>query len=103
MCCCWQPNAANPYSILGLGDIAAPGLLIALMLRFDRSRSKRFSGADGDALDVTEQGPDKTYFITCIASYVFGLTVTIGKKALHHEGKDFVVNEIHYNLIYDIS
>ncbi|XP_024372356.1 signal peptide peptidase 2 [Physcomitrium patens] len=69
-------NAANPYSILGLGDIAAPGLLIALMLRFDRSRSKGLSGADKTA-DSQKLPADKTYFITCIASYIFGLTVTV--------------------------
>lgn len=66
-------NAANPYSILGLGDIAVPGLLIALMLRFDRSRSKNLSGA----VDGQQSPTDKTYFITCIASYIFGLTVTV--------------------------
>ncbi|XP_024371626.1 signal peptide peptidase 1 isoform X1 [Physcomitrium patens] len=69
-------NTGNPYSILGLGDIAAPGLLIALMLRFDRSRSKRLPGAVAEA--NTQQEPaDKTYFITCIASYIFGLTATV--------------------------
>ncbi|KAL3699260.1 hypothetical protein R1sor_017282 [Riccia sorocarpa] len=61
----------NPYSILGLGDIAAPGLLIAMMLRFDRHRAK-------NSKEVLENSsPDKTYFITCLASYVFGLTVTV--------------------------
>lgn len=70
------------------------------MLRFDRSRSKRLGEADGDALGMTEQGPDKTYFITCIASYIFGLTVTIGNEALHYEGEDFVVNETHHIIFY---
>ncbi|KAG0578283.1 hypothetical protein KC19_4G011100 [Ceratodon purpureus] len=69
-------NSPNPYSILGLGDIAVPGLLIALMLRFDRSRSKSLAGAD-DEIDAQELPADKTYFITCIASYIFGLTVTV--------------------------
>jgi minor histocompatibility antigen H13 len=75
-----QANAANPYSILGLGDIAAPGLLIAFMLRFDRSRSEKLAGeVAGDQI----QTADKTYFVTCIASYVFGLTLTIGNNFLH--------------------
>ncbi|CAK9265344.1 unnamed protein product [Sphagnum jensenii] len=70
----FNANAANPYSILGLGDIAAPGLLIAFMLRFDRSRSEKLAGeVAGDQI----QTADKTYFVTCIASYVFGLTLTI--------------------------
>ena len=54
------------YSILGLGDIAAPGLLIALMLRFDQART-------------TDTKGDKTYFMTCLVSYLIGLAVTIGK------------------------
>lgn len=69
-------NSPNPYSILGLGDIAVPGLLIALMLRFDHSRSKRLAGGDGET-DAQQSPADKTYFITCIASYIFGLTVTV--------------------------
>jgi len=73
-----QANAANPYSILGLGDIAVPGLLIALMLRFDRSRSMSLPGAD-DGPDTQRLPTDKTYFVTCIASYIFGLTVTVGE------------------------
>ncbi|BBN19800.1 minor histocompatibility antigen H13 [Marchantia polymorpha subsp. ruderalis] len=64
-------GAMNPYSILGLGDIAAPGLLIAMMLRFDRSRARLSSSADESS------SPDKTYFVTCLASYIFGLTVTV--------------------------
>lgn len=83
-----QANAANPYSILGLGDIAAPGLLIALMLRFDRSRSKGLSGADKTA-DSQKLPADKTYFITCIASYIFGLTVTVGKRSVHQRWYNF--------------
>lgn len=73
-----QANSPNPYSILGLGDIAVPGLLIAFMLRFDRARSKNLAGADGET-DAQQIPADKTYFITCIASYIFGLTVTVGK------------------------
>jgi minor histocompatibility antigen H13 len=44
------------------------------MLRFDRSRSEKLAGeVTGDQI----QTADKTYFVTCIASYVFGLTLTI--------------------------
>ncbi|KAL2609513.1 hypothetical protein R1flu_028086 [Riccia fluitans] len=64
--------SVNPYSILGLGDIAAPGLLIAMMLRFDRHRAKNSTEEE-----VRNSSPDKTYFVTCLASYVFGLTVTV--------------------------
>lgn len=80
-----QEGSLNPYSILGLGDIAAPGLLIALMLRFDRSRVKILSSGtdDIDGVDSTDVNvaPDKTYFVTCLASYIFGLTLTVGTHA----------------------
>lgn len=72
----------SDYAILGLGDVAAPGLLIALMLRFDRARSRLAKSATEDvpALPEAVTAPDKTYFVTCIASYIFGLTLTVGKQ-----------------------
>jgi len=54
------------FSMLGLGDIVIPGVFIALLLRFDASRSakkKTFS---------------KIYFYTCYAGYFLGLVTTIG-------------------------
>lgn len=71
-------SSTFPYSLLGLGDVIVPGLLTSLMLKFDRSLfSKNVYGAfeDSSAGLVTE--PKKTYFTTCIASYIFGLTLTI--------------------------
>ncbi|CAI5481826.1 unnamed protein product [Closterium sp. Yama58-4] len=41
----WTVDASSPYSILGLGDVAAPGLLMALMLRFDSHRSSSSAAA----------------------------------------------------------
>ncbi|CAI5505174.1 unnamed protein product [Closterium sp. Naga37s-1] len=58
----WTVDAASPYSILGLGDVAAPGLLMALMLRFDSHRSSSSaaaaaaSAADTPTKDSTAQG-----------------------------------------------
>lgn len=82
----WNESAANMYSVLGLGDVAAPGLLIALMLRFDRSRSKDFGPnliAEELAKETPNQSPaDKTYFVTCIASYLIGLAITIGANSV---------------------
>ncbi|KAH6557643.1 hypothetical protein KP509_1Z102100 [Ceratopteris richardii] len=77
----WNTTAANPYSVLGLGDVAAPGLLIALMLRFDRSRSSN-AGSTFIIPDIPQtnssQRPDKTYFLTCMVAYLVGLAITIG-------------------------
>ncbi|MCO5563084.1 hypothetical protein L7F22_016720 [Adiantum nelumboides] len=81
----WNATSGIPYSVLGLGDIAAPGLLIALMLRFDRSRSKNFDSGlilERIAGAAPTQRPDKTYFITCITAYLVGLAVTIGANSI---------------------
>eukprot|EP00850_Spirogloea_muscicola_P019074 SM000183S03968 [mRNA] locus=s183:79381:81688:- [translate_table: standard] len=87
----WSALATKPYSILGLGDIAAPGLLMALMLRFDQSQSssmrpsKQLVGGDdaGPLADPEAGGAtwSKYYFLASIASYTFGLAVTIGVNA----------------------
>jgi minor histocompatibility antigen H13 len=53
------------FSMLGLGDIVIPGVLVAMLLRFDRFRQpgvKRFS---------------RTYFLTCFYAYVAGLITTV--------------------------
>eukprot|EP00850_Spirogloea_muscicola_P009290 SM000052S17682 [mRNA] locus=s52:53715:56032:- [translate_table: standard] len=87
----WSALATKPYSILGLGDIAAPGLLMALMLRFDQSQSsairpsKQLVGGDEEGpLAAPEAGAaawSKYYFLASVASYTFGLAVTIGVNA----------------------
>jgi len=53
---------AFQFSMLGLGDIVLPGILIALLLRFDLSRGKNSSAV---------------YFYVCLVSYFFGLVSTI--------------------------
>eukprot|EP01018_Ginkgo_biloba_P029698 Gb_00841 [translate_table: standard] len=73
-----EGNTTMPFSILGLGDVTVPGLLTALMLRFDRSRCPtRIDGASECCTRKLPTKPDKTYFTTCIASYIFGLALTI--------------------------
>jgi len=52
---------AKEHSMIGLGDLVLPGILIALLLRFDRSRGKG----------------DNTYFNVCMISYTVGLITTV--------------------------
>jgi hypothetical protein len=76
------------FTILGLGDITVPGLLIALALRFDRYRSSSSNEGveaastrgEGEALDWLDSIDDKTYFRTCLAAYCVGLGVTFGER-----------------------
>eukprot|EP00897_Mesotaenium_endlicherianum_P006712 jgi/Mesen1/6069/ME000031S05346 len=88
----WNLEAANAYSLLGLGDVAVPGLLLALMLRFDRSRSRSgslsgsLSGPDsGSGSPGGEGAPpmseDKAYFQAGLVSYLAGFALTIGANA----------------------
>jgi len=51
--------------MLGLGDIVIPGIFIALLLRFDMSRSKN------------QRVVSKLYFYVCYISYFLGLITTI--------------------------
>jgi minor histocompatibility antigen H13 len=53
--------AANNFAMLGLGDIVIPGILIALLLRFDVSVNKT----------------RRTYFYSGFAAYFLGLVATI--------------------------
>ncbi|XP_030838960.1 minor histocompatibility antigen H13 [Strongylocentrotus purpuratus] len=52
---------ANNFAMLGLGDIVIPGIFIALLLRFDVSRSKG----------------SRTYFNSGLTAYLLGLVATI--------------------------
>eukprot|EP00026_Physarum_polycephalum_P011693 Phypoly_transcript_11934.p1 GENE.Phypoly_transcript_11934~~Phypoly_transcript_11934.p1 ORF type:complete len:343 (+),score=47.55 Phypoly_transcript_11934:78-1031(+) len=54
------------FSMLGLGDIVIPGLLIALLLRFDKRSQKGKKG-----------GFKKTLFHACFIGYILGLATTI--------------------------
>eukprot|EP01134_Creolimax_fragrantissima_P006020 CFRG6020T1 len=58
--------AANQCALLGLGDIVIPGIFIALLLRFDRSR--RVEGASSFS---------KPYFWATFVAYIVGLVTTV--------------------------
>lgn len=61
---------ATAFSLLGLGDIVVPGLLIALLLRYDASR----------VMSASDTAPPKNfarpYYLSNLAAYVAGLAVT---------------------------
>ena len=49
------------HTMLGLGDIVVPGLLIAMLCRYDNS----------------QRVGSKFYFVTSIIAYIFGMVVTV--------------------------
>lgn len=53
------------FSMLGLGDIVIPGVFVALMLRFDKSKARK-----GHHIV-------KNYFLVCFLAYICGLVNTI--------------------------
>ena len=61
-------------SILGLGDVALPGSLIALCLRFDLFK---FHQLNKDKEFHYLQPYDKRYFINSIIGYIIGLIITV--------------------------
>jgi minor histocompatibility antigen H13 len=68
-------DSKGEFSLLGLGDIVIPGLFVALLLRFDLSRTPNLP----DPLKNIDQILfDKTYFHTNILAYAAGLVATVG-------------------------
>lgn len=61
---------ATDFSMIGLGDLVLPGILIAMLLRFDRDRRNR-NAANGRKDD------GNIYFNVCMLSYAVGLIVTV--------------------------
>ena len=63
------------FTMLGLGDIVIPGVLIALLMRFDLERAYR---ALGGKPSYPAPRYSKPYFWTALAGYCFALALTIG-------------------------
>lgn len=62
------------FAMLGLGDVVVPGLLIALMLRFDMGRHV----LRNPRKDVTPRSAFPTpYFFASLVSYIAGLCATV--------------------------
>lgn len=59
------------FSMLGLGDIAIPGVFVALCLRFDHRRAVEANGGK------PVNNYPKPYFIACFVSYILGLVTTM--------------------------
>jgi len=62
------------FSLLGLGDIALPGIYVALCLRYDYYRY--LSTPEGKKNPSSSSYP-RIYFKSCFLSYVFGLCTTM--------------------------
>jgi len=84
------PRVLDPrVSILGLGDILVPGLLLTLCLRFDLVLHVRKLLAKTDAT-IKEVFPksasefSKPYFITCFIGYIIGIIVTIAVGVIYN-------------------
>ncbi|KAJ8601793.1 hypothetical protein CTAYLR_006816 [Chrysophaeum taylorii] len=61
------------FSMLGVGDVVVPGLLVALLLRYD-ARNADHDGSRGDVLVGTFDAP---YFRATMLAYVAGLATTL--------------------------
>lgn len=77
------PRVTDPRnSLIGLGDILVPGLLLTLCLRYDllqyvEKRMKESKGKLKAAFPKTSSEFPKPYFITCFVGYGLGLCLTI--------------------------
>ncbi len=77
------PRVLDPRSsILGLGDILVPGLLLSLCLRFDLALyvKRMMNNTKASLKSVFPKSPaafPKPYFVICFIGYVIGLVLTI--------------------------
>jgi minor histocompatibility antigen H13 len=67
----------KPNAMLGLGDIVIPGIFIAMMLRVDLHLDILAKKLDLKKVHKYIPQP-KLYFLTCLASYIVGMSVTLG-------------------------
>ena len=68
------PSGASTFSMIGLGDIVIPGLLVSLCLRLDFVRELI---AHSKKIPTEEHRYHRyKYFITSLFSYTFGLILT---------------------------
>jgi minor histocompatibility antigen H13 len=56
---------SSEFTMLGLGDIVIPGVMVSLCLRFDQHVSQN------------KQAYSKAYFYTCFSAYILGLLTTM--------------------------
>eukprot|EP00210_Caulerpa_lentillifera_P002304 g2212.t1 len=88
-------NAQYPYSILGLGDVAIPGILAALLLRFDifKHGSEDDDGEYSYAYESEAALPDdeffksRRYFLPVLGSYFIGLLLTFAANSITQLGQ----------------
>jgi minor histocompatibility antigen H13 len=65
------PKPTEGFSMIGLGDIIMPGILVAMTIRYDMYRMHK-----------KEKKGNYTYFICSIIGYVIGIIITICAMAI---------------------
>ena len=76
---------AFKYSLLGLGDILVPGLLIGLLLRFDVNGGK--GKGKGKGKGEGEGAEPRPYFRTALVAYGVGLLSSFTAAIITREGQ----------------
>lgn len=92
-----EPGQAKTYSMLGLGDVVLPGLIIGLALRFDLHNfylRKQHSTPSHNLEKATYIRPSgrwasfpKPYFRASMVGYVFGMLTTLGVMAVFNHAQ----------------
>lgn len=88
-----------PFALLGLGDVAVPGLLACLALRYDTVRQQlALSGPANDVQslarltgtvqdDQPDQQPGDLYFWACMGAYLVGLLCAFAASTISKLGQ----------------
>lgn len=92
------------FSVLGLGDIAVPGLLAGLLLRFDAFGQNLSEQEDASKPDVGEWIlKSRKYFVPVLVSYVAGLLLAATANIVTHEGQPALLHIVPCMLITTIG
>jgi minor histocompatibility antigen H13 len=85
-----QTGQGLQFSLLGLGDIVVPGVVICLCLQFDRYMAlKRIDqkSAKQYALKPSTHSFKRTYFFSCYIAYIVGLALTMAVMHIFKAGQ----------------
>ncbi|KXN71007.1 hypothetical protein CONCODRAFT_17219 [Conidiobolus coronatus NRRL 28638] len=85
-----QSGQGLQFSLLGLGDIVVPGVVICLCLQFDRYMALKRTDpklAKQYALKPNTHRFKRTYFFSCYIAYIVGLALTMAVMHIFKTGQ----------------
>lgn len=73
----WWNLSSKEFTMLGLGDIVIPGVMVSLCLRFDQHQHQHEHSQSKSKSNNTLNSYAKPYFSACLLAYLIGLVTTM--------------------------